>query len=135
MTPTVIRTLAAVELPPTVDTEGACKIIKELEGQRPSEETVRRWPIEYRLVGRVRRYEVDRVIAHVRQRYEQAPVNSPPAPTPSGCGPRKSGPKPLKEPPPAYRLVQRRDGSFNVLASDDRGNADQLNRGCSNTRE
>ena len=74
MTPTVIRTLAAVELPPTVDTEGACKIIEELEGQRPSEETVRRWPIEYRLVGRVRRYEVDRVIAHVRQRYEQAPV-------------------------------------------------------------
>ena len=42
---------------------------------------------------------------------------------------------PKYDKPPAYRLVQRRDGSFNVLASDDRGNADQLNRGCSNTRD
>ena len=74
MIPAVTNPLAAVELPPTVDTEGACKIIEELEGQRPAEETVRRWPIPYRLIGRVRRYEVDDVIAHARQRFKQAPI-------------------------------------------------------------
>jgi hypothetical protein len=74
MTPTVIKTLAAVERPSTVDTDGVCEIVEELEGKKPSPETVRRWPIEYRLVGGVRIYEVPRVIAHVRQRYEQAPV-------------------------------------------------------------
>ena len=74
MTPAISKTLAAVDLPATVDTEGACEIIEELEGQRPSRETVRRWPIRYRLRGRTRIYEVDDVIAHARKRYEQAPV-------------------------------------------------------------
>jgi hypothetical protein len=74
MTPAVTKKLAAVEQPPTVDTEGACDIVEELEGQRPAQETVRRWPLRYKLIGRVRRYEVDDVIAHVRQRYERAPV-------------------------------------------------------------
>ena len=63
-----------MERPPTVDTRGVCEIVEALEGQRPSSETVRRWPIRYRVVGRVRRYEVDDVIAHVRQRYEHSPV-------------------------------------------------------------
>jgi hypothetical protein len=79
MTPAVAKKLAAVKQPPTVDTEGACDIVEELEGQRPAEETVRRWPLRYKLIGRVRRYEVDDVIAHVRQRYEQARCASPPA--------------------------------------------------------
>jgi hypothetical protein len=74
MTPSIVKRLAAIERPPTVDTEGACEIIEELEGQRPSTETVRRWPIPYRVVGRVRRYEVDHVIAHARERYKRAPV-------------------------------------------------------------
>jgi hypothetical protein len=74
MTPTVTRALATVELPPTVDTEGACEIIEELEGQRPSEETVRRWPIPYRLRGRTRTYTVDDVVAFAKQRFEQAPI-------------------------------------------------------------
>ena len=74
MTPAVAKKLAAVKQPPTVDTEGACDIVEELEGQRPAQETVRRWPLRYKLIGRVRRYEVDDVIAHVRQRYERAPV-------------------------------------------------------------
>ena len=74
MTPTVLKTLGAVRLPATVDTEGACEIIEELEGQRPAQETLRRWPIRYRLRGRIRTYEVDDVIAHARTRFEQAPV-------------------------------------------------------------
>ena len=74
MTPAVVKRLADVERPPTVDTRGVCEIVEELVGQRLSPETVRRWPIRYRVVGRVRRYEVDDVIAHVRQRYEHAPV-------------------------------------------------------------
>ena len=42
---------------------------------------------------------------------------------------------PKYDKPPAHRLVQRRDGSFNVLARNDSGAAGQLNRGCSNTRD
>jgi hypothetical protein len=74
MTPDIAKKLADVELPATVDTEGLCDIVEKLEGWRPSEETVRRWPIPYKIVGRVRRYDVDRAIPHIRQRYEQAPV-------------------------------------------------------------
>ena len=74
MTPAIIKRLAAVELPPTVDTAGLCAIIEELEGYKPAEETVRRWPIPYRLIGRVRRYEVDRAIAYLRARFDLAPV-------------------------------------------------------------
>ena len=35
MTPAITKLLADVERPPTVDTEGACDIVEELEGQRP----------------------------------------------------------------------------------------------------
>jgi hypothetical protein len=61
-------------VPATVDTEAACKIVGEIEGREPSPETLRRWPIRYRLLGRIRVYEVDDVIAHARERFEQAPV-------------------------------------------------------------
>jgi hypothetical protein len=74
MNPAIAKKLAAVERSPTVDTLGLCEIVEELEGYKPSQETVRRWPIKYKLVGRIRRYEVDHVIAFVRHRYEQAPV-------------------------------------------------------------
>ena len=68
------RDKIAAVVPPSVDTKGVCDIVEGIEGQRPSEDTVRRWPLRYKLIGRVRRYEIDDVIAHVRQRYEQAPA-------------------------------------------------------------
>ena len=74
MTPAIAQLLAGVKTPTTVDTAGVCEIVAELEGQKPSQETVRRWPLRDKLIGRTRRYDVDHVIAHVRQRYERAPV-------------------------------------------------------------
>jgi hypothetical protein len=74
MNPDIAKKIAAAERPVTVDTEGACQIVEEIEGQRPSQETLRRWPIKYKLVGRMRRYEVDHVIEHARARYQNAPV-------------------------------------------------------------
>ena len=76
MTPAISKTLAAVDLPATVDTEGACEIIEELEGrghlgrQSGDGRSATRPPYS----GRTRIYEVDDVIAHARKRYEQAPV-------------------------------------------------------------
>ena len=67
--------IAAAGLPPTTDTKGVCDIIEAIEGDRPSEDTVRRWDdLKYRLRGRKRTYEVDDVIAKARARFEQAPV-------------------------------------------------------------
>lgn len=68
------RDRIAAVVPLTVDTQAACKIVAEIEGREPSKETLRRWPIRYRLLGRVRAYEIDDVIAYARKRFEQAPV-------------------------------------------------------------
>ncbi len=69
--------IAAAGLPPTTDTKGVCDIIEAIEGDRPSEDTVRRWDDpEYRLRGRKRTYEVDDVIAKARARFEQAPMRA-----------------------------------------------------------
>ena len=68
------RDKIAAAVPATVDTREACRIVGEIEGREPSPETLRRWQIPYRLRGRTRTYEVDAVIAHARQRFEQAPV-------------------------------------------------------------
>lgn len=66
--------VAAAEYPPVVDSDGVCEIIEKFEGQRPSPNTIRRWPLQYKLLGRKRMYEVEAVIAYVRQRYAEAPV-------------------------------------------------------------
>lgn len=68
------RDKIAAVVPATVDTKSACKIVGEIEGREPSPETFRRWPIRYRLRGRIRIYEVDDVIDHARERFERAPV-------------------------------------------------------------
>jgi hypothetical protein len=74
MNPAIAKKIAAAERPVTVDTEGACQIVEEIEGHRPAEQTLRRWPIKYKLVGRMRRYEADDVIEYARARYQNAPV-------------------------------------------------------------
>jgi hypothetical protein len=68
------RDKVAAAVPATVDTRGACKIVGEIEGREPFENTLRRWPIPYRLPGRVRIYTVDDVKAHAHERFERAPV-------------------------------------------------------------
>jgi hypothetical protein len=61
-------------VPQTVDTETAIEIHLRVTGEEPSEETYRRFPVPYRLIGRERRYTVDDVAAFAKQRFEQAPV-------------------------------------------------------------
>jgi hypothetical protein len=61
-------------VPQTVDTETAIEIHARVTGEEPSEETYRRFPFPYRLIGRERRYTVDDVVAFAKQRFEQAPV-------------------------------------------------------------
>jgi hypothetical protein len=78
----------------TVDTAGACKIVGEIEGREPSKETLRRWPIRYRLPGRIRVYEVDDVIAHARERFEKAPVRIARSQRRLAAAPAKTGPSP-----------------------------------------
>jgi hypothetical protein len=90
--------IAAAGLPPTTDTKGACDIIEAIEGKRPSEETVRRWDIPYRLRGRERAYQVDHVIAKARERFEQAPTRVAAVPrrraSKTGQIPHKGSPSP-----------------------------------------
>jgi hypothetical protein len=70
----IAQLLADVQWPARVDTAGVVEIVEELEGQKVAEETVRRWPLCYKIIGRKRIYEVADVIAHRRQRFDQAPV-------------------------------------------------------------
>jgi hypothetical protein len=74
MHPVIAKKIAAAEQPVTVDTQGACQIVEEIEGRKPAPETLRRWPIPYKLIGRTRIYEADNVIQHARNRYKNAPV-------------------------------------------------------------
>jgi hypothetical protein len=73
------KAVADAQLPQTVDTEGGCLIVGQLEGHVPSTETFRRWPIKYRLVGKVRLYEVEHVLEFVRTRFRATPVRLPAA--------------------------------------------------------
>ncbi len=74
MNPVIAKKIADAERPVTVDTEGACQIVEQIEGVKPAGETLRRWPLKYKLIGRTRHYEVDHVIEHARARYRNAPV-------------------------------------------------------------
>lgn len=61
-------------VPQTVDTQTAIDIHSRITGEEPSEETYRRFPVPYRLIGRERRYTVDDVVTYAKQRFEQAPI-------------------------------------------------------------
>jgi hypothetical protein len=74
MHPIVAQKIAAAEQPATVDTRGVCDIVEAVEGRRPAEETVRRWPLKYKLIGRTRIYEADHVIEFARARCRNAPL-------------------------------------------------------------
>jgi hypothetical protein len=74
MNPVIAQKIADAARPLTVDTEGACEIVEKIEGRKPSGETVRRWPIPYKLIGRTRVYEVDHVIGFSCARFDKAPI-------------------------------------------------------------
>jgi hypothetical protein len=57
----------------TVDREGAAIALGKLLGRPVSPETVRRWPIPYKVVAACARYELSDVIAYAQLQYENAP--------------------------------------------------------------
>jgi hypothetical protein len=57
----------------SVDREGAAIALRKLLGRSVSPETVRRWPIPYRVVAGCARYEVSDLIAYARLQYGSSP--------------------------------------------------------------
>lgn len=65
--------LGAAALPNSVDREGGALVLGNLLGRPLSPETLRRWPIPYKVVAGCARYEVSDLIAHAKAQYENAP--------------------------------------------------------------
>ena len=65
--------LGAADLPTSVDREGAALALANLLGRPISPETLRRWPIPYKVVAGCARYEVSDLIAHAKAEYANAP--------------------------------------------------------------
>jgi hypothetical protein len=65
--------LDAAGLPNSVDREGAALALGKLLGRPVSPETLRRWPIPYKVVAGCARYEVSELIAYAKAQYENAP--------------------------------------------------------------
>jgi hypothetical protein len=57
----------------TLDREGSARALGKLLGRPVSPETVRRWPIPYKVVASCARYEVSDLIAYARLQYVNAP--------------------------------------------------------------
>lgn len=65
--------IGAAGLPDRVDREGAAMVLGRLIGRPVSPETIRRWPIPYKVIAGCASYEVRDLIAHARAQYENAP--------------------------------------------------------------
>ena len=57
----------------SIDRDGAAIALAKLLGRPVSPETVRRWPIPYKVVAGCARYEVSDLIAYARLQYVNAP--------------------------------------------------------------
>jgi hypothetical protein len=60
-------------LPNSLDREGGAIALGKLLGRPVSPETLRRWPIPYKVVAGCARYEVSDLIAYAKAQYENAP--------------------------------------------------------------
>jgi hypothetical protein len=65
--------VAAAGLPCSLDREGAAIAESQLLGRPVSPETLRRWPIPYKVVAGCARYEVSDLIAYAKAQIEDAP--------------------------------------------------------------
>jgi hypothetical protein len=65
-------------VPQLVDTNDAIALHFKITGVAPAVETFRRWPIPYRLINGVRRYEPRDVVAHAKRKFDEAPRVLPP---------------------------------------------------------
>jgi hypothetical protein len=65
--------VGAPGLPNSLDREGGAIALGKLLGRPVSPETVRRWPIPYKVVAGCARYAVSDLIAYAKAQYENAP--------------------------------------------------------------
>ncbi len=65
--------IGAAGLPDSLDREGGAIALGKLLGRPVSPETLRRWPIPYKVVAGCARYAVSDLIAYAKVQYENAP--------------------------------------------------------------
>ncbi|SRR6266498_4937462 len=63
----------AAALPKSIDRIGGAIALGKLLGRPVSPETLRRWPIPYKVIAGCARYEVGDLIAYAKLQYENAP--------------------------------------------------------------
>jgi hypothetical protein len=71
--PWIDEAVAGANLPKTADREGAALIMSRLLRRPVAPETLRRWPVPYRIVAGVAQYEIDDLTS-ARKIYEEAPL-------------------------------------------------------------
>jgi hypothetical protein len=86
--PTLIKWLDDIVeqsgIPRTADREGAALVLSGLYGRPVSPETVRRWPIPYKVIAGLAQYEIHDLIAHAKKVIDEAPVRGDPPSWASG---------------------------------------------------
>jgi hypothetical protein len=65
--------VGAAGLPRSIDREGGAIVLGKLLGRPISPETLRRWPIPYKVVAGCARYEVSDLVAYAKSQYANAP--------------------------------------------------------------
>jgi hypothetical protein len=68
---------AKANFPLRMDREAAALALTRLLGDNVSKNTLRRWPVPYKLIGRSARYEVDDLISFARKRIAETPMRKP----------------------------------------------------------
>src|SRR5580704_1831776 len=71
--PWLKKIVGAAGLPSSLNREGGAIALGKLLGRPVSPETLRRWPIPYKVVAGCARYEVSDLIAFAKAQYENAP--------------------------------------------------------------
>ena len=71
--PWLEKIVEAAALPRSVDRIAGAIALGKLLGRPVSPETLRRWPIPYKIIAGCARYEVSDLIAHARLQYKNAP--------------------------------------------------------------
>ena len=71
--PWLKQIIGAAGLPDSLDREGSALVLGKLLGRPVSSETLRRWPIPYKVVAGCARYEVSDLVAHAKSQYANAP--------------------------------------------------------------
>jgi hypothetical protein len=67
-------TVERADLPETADRESSALVLTRLLRRPVAAETLRRWPVPYRIVAGAAQYEIDDLISFARKAYNEAPL-------------------------------------------------------------